>query len=57
LVKSGNGGTPREKCHLAMAYIKLGNRQQATALLQAALKEEPSSPDAQRAIQLMAQAR
>ena len=57
LSKAGNGGTPRRKCHLAMTYIKLGNRQQATSLLQAALKEEPSSPDAKRALQLLAQAR
>jgi Tfp pilus assembly protein PilF len=57
LAKAGNGGTPRRKCHLAMAYIKLGDRQQAATLIQAALKEEPSSPEAQRALQLLAQAR
>jgi tetratricopeptide (TPR) repeat protein len=57
LAKAANGGTPRRKCHLAMAYIKLGNRQQAAILLQAAMKEDPSSPDAQKAMQLLAQAR
>ena len=57
LAKAANGGTPRRKCHLAMAYIKLGNRQQAAVLLQAALKEDPSSPDAQKAMQLLAQVR
>jgi tetratricopeptide (TPR) repeat protein len=57
LTKAGNGGTPRRKCHLAMTYIKLGNRQQAATLLQAALKEEPSSLEAKRALQLLAQAR
>jgi predicted Zn-dependent protease len=57
LGKAGSGGTPRRKCHLAMVYIKLGDRQQAATLLQAALKEEPSSPEAKRALQLLAQAR
>jgi Tfp pilus assembly protein PilF len=49
--------TPRRKCHLAMTYIRLGDRQQAASILQAALKEDPSSPEAHRAMQLMAQAR
>src|SRR5579863_2105394 len=57
LAKAGNGATPQRKCHLAMAYIKLGNLQQDATLLQAALKEEPSSPDAKKALQLLAQAR
>ena len=57
LSKAANGGTPRRKCHLAMAYIKLGNRQQAAIVLQTALKEDPSSPEAKRALQLLAQAR
>jgi tetratricopeptide (TPR) repeat protein len=57
LSKAGNGGSPRRKCHLAMAYIKLGNRQQAATLLEAALREDPSSPEAKRAIQLLAQSR
>ena len=57
LAKAGNGGTPRRKSHLAMVYIKLGERQQAATLIQAALKEEPSSPEAQRALHLLAQAR
>ena len=49
--------TPQRKCHMAMAYIKLGNRQQAATLLQAALKEAPALPEAQRALQLLAQPR
>ncbi len=57
LTKAANGGTPRRKCHLAMAYIKLGNRQQAATLLQAVLKDNPSLPEAQKALQLLAQAR
>jgi tetratricopeptide (TPR) repeat protein len=57
LSKAANGGTPRRKCHLAMAYIKLGNRQQAATLLQAVLKDNPSLPEAQKALQLLAQAR
>ena len=56
LAKAGNGGTPRRKCHLAMAYIKLGDRQKAAVLLQAALKEDPALPEAKRALQLLAQA-
>jgi len=40
-----------------MTYIKLGERQHAATLIQAALKDEPSSPEAQRALQLLAQAR
>ncbi len=57
LAKARNGGTARRKCHLAMADIKLGNRQEAATLLQAALKEDPTSPDAQKALRLLAQAR
>jgi len=57
LAKARNGGTARRKCHLAMADIKLGNRLEAATLLQAALKEDPSSPDAKKALQLLAQAR
>lgn len=56
LGKAANG-TPQTKCHLAMDYIRLGNRQQAATLLQAALKEDPAVPEAQKALQLLAQAR
>jgi tetratricopeptide (TPR) repeat protein len=54
---NASGRSALGKCHLAMTYIQLGNRQQAATLLQAALKEEPSSPDVRRALQLLAQAR
>lgn len=57
LAKAGTTSSPRRKCHLAMAYIKLGNRQQAATLVKAALKEEPSSPEAHKVLQLLAQAR
>ncbi len=49
--------TPRWKCHLAMADIKVGRRQQAAELVQAALKEDPSVPEAKRAMNLLASAR
>ena len=57
LGKAAIGGTPRRKCHLAMAYIKLGDRQRALTTLQAILKEDPSLPEAQQALRLLAQAR
>jgi tetratricopeptide (TPR) repeat protein len=57
LGKAANGGTPRRKCHLAMAEIKLGDREKAAVLLQAVLKEDPTSPEAHKALQLLAQAR
>jgi tetratricopeptide (TPR) repeat protein len=38
--------TPKWKCHLAMAYLKMGKREEAGALLQAALKQDPSLPEA-----------
>jgi tetratricopeptide (TPR) repeat protein len=57
LGKAATGGTPLRKCHLAMAYIKLGDRQRAATILLAVLKDDPSLPEAQKAIQLMAQAR
>jgi Tfp pilus assembly protein PilF len=49
--------TPRWKCHLAMAYVKVGRPQQAGAMLQAALKEDPEVPEAQKVLALLASAR
>ena len=46
--------TPRWKCHLAMAYVRIGDQRHATELLQAALKEDPSVPEAQSVLQLLA---
>jgi tetratricopeptide (TPR) repeat protein len=40
--------TPKWKCHLAMAYLKTGNREEAGAMLQAALKQDPALPEAKR---------
>ena len=57
LSKAANGGSPQRKCHLAMAYIKLGDRQRALTTLQAVLKEDPSLPEAQKALQSLSQAR
>jgi tetratricopeptide (TPR) repeat protein len=53
LGKAADGGTPRRKVHLAMAYIQTGDRQKASALVQAALKEDPSLPEARLALQLL----
>jgi tetratricopeptide (TPR) repeat protein len=49
--------TPRWKCHLAMAYVRIGDHRHATELLQAALKEDPSVPEAQRVLELLASSR
>jgi tetratricopeptide (TPR) repeat protein len=57
LSKATAAGTPRRKCHLAMVYIKLGDRQRAVTILQGALKDDPSLPEAKKALQLLAQAR
>lgn len=57
LQRAAKAGTARRKSHLAMAYIKLGDRKEAAMLLQSALKQEPSSADARRGIQLLAQMR
>ena len=57
LGKAEIAGTPQRKCHLAMAYIKLGDRQRAVTILQAALKEDPSLPEAKKAFALLGQAR
>jgi tetratricopeptide (TPR) repeat protein len=57
LGKAANNGTPLRKSHLAMAYIKVGDPQRALPLLQAALRDDPSLPEAQRAMQLLAQSR
>jgi tetratricopeptide (TPR) repeat protein len=40
--------TPKWKCHLAMAYLKMGKRDEAGAMLQAALRQDPSLPEARR---------
>ena len=45
--------TARWKCHLAMAYLKTGNRRQAAALLEAALKQDPSLPEAKKVQSLL----
>jgi tetratricopeptide (TPR) repeat protein len=47
LGKAANG-TPLTKCHFAMAYTKLGYRQQASAILRTVLKEDPNLPEAQK---------
>lgn len=57
LERAAKSGSARRKSHLAMAYIRLGDRRQAATLLQAALKEEPTSPDARRGIQLLSKMR
>lgn len=57
LGKAASGGTPRRKSHLAMAYIKVGDRQRAMTMIQAALKEDPSLPEGKRALALLSQSR
>lgn len=57
LSKADKGGTPRRKCHLAMAYIQMGDQRKASTLVQAALKEDPSLAEAQQVLQLLAKAR
>ena len=53
LNRAATGGTPIRKCHLAMTYIQIGDKQKASVLVQAALKEDPNLPEAQKALQLM----
>lgn len=55
LRKAETDSSPVRKCHLAMVYIKLGERQKAAAMLQAALKQDPSFPEARKAMQLLSQ--
>jgi Tfp pilus assembly protein PilF len=57
LAEAGSGGTPRRKGHLAMTYIKRGNRRQAATIARAALREDRSLPEAQKGLQFLAQAR
>jgi tetratricopeptide (TPR) repeat protein len=46
----------RRKCHLAMAYFKLGRRQQAERLLAEAVQMDPRVPERETARQLLASA-
>jgi len=48
------GATARSKCHLAMAYIKIGSRARAQELLGAAVKEDPSLPEVRNVLALLA---
>jgi tetratricopeptide (TPR) repeat protein len=47
-------GTARRKYHLAMAYLKAGDRQRGRQMLDAALKMDPNLPEAQAARQVLA---
>ncbi|HVO98968.1 MAG TPA: tetratricopeptide repeat protein [Bryobacteraceae bacterium] len=44
---------PRHMCHLAMTYFQLGYRHQAYTILQAAMKADPSLPEAKEAMALL----
>jgi tetratricopeptide (TPR) repeat protein len=55
LRKAETDSSPVRKCHLAMVYIKLGDKQKAAATLQPVLKQHPSLPEAQKAMQLLSQ--
>ncbi|HTB15107.1 MAG TPA: tetratricopeptide repeat protein [Bryobacteraceae bacterium] len=54
LAKAENGTNVGGKCHLAMVYIKLGDRNRGMSILGDILKENPSSPEAKKALELMA---
>jgi tetratricopeptide (TPR) repeat protein len=49
--------TPLRKCHLAMAYVKLGEQRRALTLLQAILTEDPNLPAARTLVSMLGQAR
>jgi tetratricopeptide (TPR) repeat protein len=53
LTKAAGNGTPRMKSHLALAYIKIGERKKAQALLQAAIREDPSLAEAETGLSLL----
>ena len=57
LAKAGNGGTPRRKYHLAMAYAKAGNIDRGKTTLNAALKINPNVPEAKIAQEVVGVAR
>ena len=46
----------RRRYHLAMTYLKLGDRQRGTHMLDSALKLGPSLPEAREAKQMLAEA-
>jgi tetratricopeptide (TPR) repeat protein len=55
LSKAAENGTPRRKSHLALAYIKTGERQKALILLDSVRKEDPSLPEIQTALSMLRQ--
>lgn len=54
LAKADNSKDVGGKCRLAMVYLKLGDRDRAMSILGAVMKEDPSSPEAKRALELLA---
>jgi Tfp pilus assembly protein PilF len=49
--------SPQHMCHLAMTYFQLGEHQQANTILLAAMKVDPSLPEAKEAMVLLGRAR
>ena len=52
-VASRQGAKPTWKYHLGMAYLKAGNRTRGKAALDVALKQDPNSPEAKAAKDLL----
>ncbi len=57
LKKASASNSPVRMCHLAMTYYQLGDRHQAYTLLLAAMKADPSLPEAKEAMALLGTAR
>ncbi len=56
LKRAAASGSPGRKCHLAMAYIRIGKRDQALNILQEVMKQNSSLPEVRRALDLLGQA-
>ena len=57
LNRPGSPNSPQRMCHLAMTYFQLGDQHQAITTLQAAMKIDPSAPEAKEAMALLGTAR
>jgi tetratricopeptide (TPR) repeat protein len=56
-LKSTRSTSPQQLCHLAMTYFQLGDRHQASTILQSVMKANPSQPELKEAMALLGQAR